>query len=523
MLPRIIWIIFLAASAYILLSANIAGLDIYALDEARNAGCAREMWEQQEWIVPTFNYELREQKPPLHYYFMMFAYSLFGFGEFAARFFSVIFGVFTILATYFFAGRYLSESAARWASAVLLVSTHFSIQIHMAVPDPYLIFFSTVGAFSLFVGYQEGKFDFSLAGYVMLGLAVLCKGPIGMVMSGLGIFLFLVFSGRFTWKNIIAFRPFMGLLLMLAVAVPWYLAVHYATEGVWTEAFFYRQNLERFSRPMEDHGGIFLITWAFVLIGLLPFSIYLFQSLILAWQQRTQHQVLLYCLMMGAGILLIFSISSTKLPNYTVPLYPFWAILIGYYLANFDWNVVSKWAITTSLVLFVLLTVVLPVGVYVGLGFDKELADKNYLGFYFAFLPLGGIASMVFFYRKKIQQVFITQALSFAVLNLVFFWLAFPVVDRENPVYVARKAIDLRKPIVAYGAFNPAFVFYAQKEIKEYKDIAAIKEALSKMPSAYIITRKSNADSLKVIPSIQLVLERKDIFEIPTTVLFEKK
>ncbi len=521
--PRIIWIIFLTLSAYILLSANIAGLDIYALDEARNAGCAREMWERQDWIVPTFNYELREQKPPLHYYFMIFAYSLFGFGEFAARFFSVIFGVFTILATYFFASRYLNETAARWASVVLLVSTHFSIQIHMAVPDPYLIFFSTVGAFSLFVGYQERRLSYSLVGYVMLGLAILCKGPIGMVMPGLGVFLFLVFSRKFTWKNILAFRPFIGLLVMLAVAVPWYLAVHYATEGAWTEAFFYRQNLERFSSPMEDHGGIFLITWAFVLLGLLPFSIYLLQSLVVAWQHRKQHQVLLFCLMMGAAILLIFSISSTKLPNYTVPLYPFWAVLIGYYLANFDWGIINRWAITSSLVLFVLLTFILPVGIYVGLGFDKELADKNYLGLYFAFLPLGGTMSIIFFYRKKIQQVFITQALSFAFLNLVFFWIAFPVVDRENPIYVARQQIDLKKPILGYDAFNPAFIFYAQKEIKEYKSIESLKEALSKMPSAYIIARESNADSLQMLPEIKLILARKDIFEIPTTVVFEKK
>ena len=56
--------------------ANIGGLDIYALDEAKNAEAARAMFVSDDYIVPMYNGELRTDKPPLHYYFMAAGLSL---------------------------------------------------------------------------------------------------------------------------------------------------------------------------------------------------------------------------------------------------------------------------------------------------------------------------------------------------------------------------------------------------------------------------------------------------------------
>ena len=60
---------------------------IYILDEAKNAEAAREMLVHSEFIVPKFNRLLRTDKPPLHYYFMILGYKLFGVNAFGARFF----------------------------------------------------------------------------------------------------------------------------------------------------------------------------------------------------------------------------------------------------------------------------------------------------------------------------------------------------------------------------------------------------------------------------------------------------
>lgn len=77
-------------------SANSWNTSVYVLDEAKNAGCAMEMYQRNDWIVPTFNGELRTDKPPLHYFFMKMAYGVFGINPFSARFFSGLCGLLTL-------------------------------------------------------------------------------------------------------------------------------------------------------------------------------------------------------------------------------------------------------------------------------------------------------------------------------------------------------------------------------------------------------------------------------------------
>ncbi len=94
-----IW--WLIALLSFMLLFRLGSSPIYILDEAKNAQCAREMLQHNDWVVPTFNGELRTDKPVLHYYFMMIAYKVFGINEFSARFFSAILGVLTVIITYY--------------------------------------------------------------------------------------------------------------------------------------------------------------------------------------------------------------------------------------------------------------------------------------------------------------------------------------------------------------------------------------------------------------------------------------
>src|ERR1700710_423249 len=95
---KIFWLLF-SITAFILWF-RLGATPIYILDEAKNAQCAREMLMRHNWIVPTFNGELRTDKPALHYWFMMLAYKTFGVHEWTARFFATIMGLSTIFVTW---------------------------------------------------------------------------------------------------------------------------------------------------------------------------------------------------------------------------------------------------------------------------------------------------------------------------------------------------------------------------------------------------------------------------------------
>src|SRR5690606_32948357 len=98
---------------------NLGGHPIYILDEAKNAEAAREMFTHKNWIVPTFNGELRTDKPALHYWFMIIAYKLLGVSAFSARFFSAFFGVLTIVSTYHFTKKFTTQKLGLITAFVL--------------------------------------------------------------------------------------------------------------------------------------------------------------------------------------------------------------------------------------------------------------------------------------------------------------------------------------------------------------------------------------------------------------------
>ena len=77
-------LLLLAVSAVLFLP-NLGSATLWDVDEGNNVACSREMYESGDWIVPTFNYQLRVDKPALLYWLQLAAYRCFGINEFAAR------------------------------------------------------------------------------------------------------------------------------------------------------------------------------------------------------------------------------------------------------------------------------------------------------------------------------------------------------------------------------------------------------------------------------------------------------
>ncbi|MGK7393665.1 MAG: ArnT family glycosyltransferase [Candidatus Cyclobacteriaceae bacterium M3_2C_046] len=508
--------------SYFLISNNMGDLAIYALDEAKNAECAREMMETGNLLVPTFNYELRTDKPPLHYYFMILAYKLFGVNEFAARFFSALMGVLTIVVTFIYARRFLGINPAFWIALVLIASLHFSLQFHMAVPDPYLVFFMTFGLFSFFKYHQEKtKLDLYLF-YVALGLGVLSKGPVAIVLPGGIILLFLIFSRNFSWQVIRTFRPFLGIFIVLLVALPWYVAVGIATDGAWVRDFIFKHNLNRYTAEMEGHGGVFLLTLAYVLAGLLPFSIYIIQSFIYAFKKRA-NDFILFAICAAGLIIVFFAISSTKLPNYTVPAYPFLAILIGYYMYKLTNYSIKRTRLKLTFTIYFFITLAFPLGIYFLIKNDKTLDHLTGLSYYFIILPVAAAVGLILIHQSRVRSANYLVAGSFILINFLFFQVMFPKVDRQNPVTQSLPLLKTDQPIIAYRVFNPAYLFYLREKIHVFKTPEEIMNFMEQEEQIFVISRKRHLEDLQQIKDLELIFSHQDLFEPPTTIIMTNR
>ena len=509
------WFIFLFALAIYMV--NIGGSSIYILDEAKNATCAAEMYQQGNWVVPTFNHELRTDKPPLHYFFMMLSYSIFGVNAFAARFFSAVFGALTILITFLFARRFHSEKVALWTTIVLLASIHLSIQFHLAVPDPYLIFFFTASIFSFYAAIKEKQLRYLLLLYVSIGFGTLSKGPVAIGLPGLIFLLFLIFSKRFNWKEIKQLKPFMGAAIVLLIALPWYILVHLKTNGQWTEGFFFKHNLGRFSSEMEGHGGIFLITTLFVLIGLFPFSAFIVQSLRNAFANRKDDFTLIN-LVAGITIVAFFSISQTKLPNYTVPAYPYFAVIIGLWIGKQNLQLVKSKA---SMIVLLLFGLILVPALFIGIKFDPALAHLNWLALYFTPIPIGFLLAYYLLRKQQLKKSLVVIGLSTLIGSLSFMAIVFPKIDQENPVAKSLPLVE-GKEVRYFEKFNPSYSFYLQKEIRKI-DSTGISGFFTEYPEGVIISTQRRIEKIELPTSCEISFSSRDIFETPTTVLITKK
>ncbi len=507
--------------AFIWLSLNLGGNSIYILDEAKNASCAIEMMQRDDWVVPTFNGELRTDKPVLHYYFMILAYEIFGINPFAARFFSAVFGALTVMITFLFASKYLSEKVGLWVVIVFFSSLHFALQFHLAVPDPYLVFFITASLFAFYNFFEHNQFLSLFWCYACIGFGTLVKGPVAIVIPGAVIFVFLLMTKSFKWQVIRKFNPFLGALLVLIIAMPWYILVHIKTNGLWTEGFFLQHNVGRFSNTMEGHGGIFLLTPLFVLVGLLPFSLLMLPAIKLAYKER-QHTFLTFCLSVVSIIIVFFSIASTKLPNYTVPSYPFIAVL----LANFIQHTISG-KVTLKhwpFAIYLLITIIIPVAIYVALQQDTSLTALKSLSMFFLILPLGAGFGWWFMTKGQVRMAFFSWFLSFLVLTGAFFIFIFPRIDQVNPVVQSKTFFSEEHFQVAYyKRFNPAYAFLLQQPINKLNSLKKILDFKGQHAEFYLISRKKYLKELNGKVDYEILIEKKDLFESSITVLLKVK
>ena len=202
-------------------------------------------------------------------------------------------------------------------------------EFHLAVPDPYLFFFISTGLWLFYDVYITNSKRSLVAMYVAFALGMLTKGPIALALPGLVVILFLLGTKDFKIKVILRFYPILGILLTTFIILPWYLLIHIKTNGAWTYGFFFDHNLNRFGGAKEGHGGSFVVMWLFILLGLLPFSFFIFSAFRNAYRNRKNDVTLYFSAIVSLTFIGFFSISGTKLPNYPMPCYPFIAFMIA--------------------------------------------------------------------------------------------------------------------------------------------------------------------------------------------------
>jgi len=508
---------------------QLGAAGLWDRDEPRNAGCAAEMLQANNWIVPVFNDQLRRQKPVLTYWMMMSSYQVFGINEFAARFWSAVLSVVTCLITWRIGWRLFGYWQGMLAAVILPGTMMFTVAARAATPDSYLILFFTL-AVLVFVesnafrwqgepdgdsgangkagpnvtdpgsDWRLGLFPAVLL-YVSIGLGALAKGLAGVVppLAAIGLFLMIVrlenrepvlrptgrtkaFLLRFMrvaspvnfFRALMLMRPVVGLAIVLIVAGPWYTLVGIATEGEFLRLFFLYEHLGRATEVFEGHSGGPWFYPVSLFLGFLPWSIFavpvIGETLSMKSGPNWRSAALPVCwIVVVVGL---FSLATTKLPSYVTPCYPALALLTANSMVSFAMGTArlgDRWY-QTGFYSYGLFAILVTAGMAV--------AGFRYLGGHWetglAGLPLLAGAGYLMWCRlcntPQRRRIPAGIAIASGLFSLVLFGPAAQIVDstrQTKEIFSVMRSAAPDVPIGSFRCLESTWVVYGQHPIYE--------------------------------------------------------
>ncbi len=306
--------------------------DLWYPDEPDIAEVCRAMFLSGDWIVPRHHGEVWLNYPPMVYWAgCISSHLLSGMSAFALRLPSALAAIALALATCATGARWFSPRNGLWAGVVLVTSWQFVWQAIGYRSDMLFGLFIGLGLFLYTRGVGERpRWAPRVAGFALLGLAVLTKGPLGLLLPGLVLTLW--HGARREWRPLLELAPLA--LVSLAVAVPWYVALAQSmgAEGILRET--YLQNFVRFSSGFRGHGRppyyylvqiwMDLAPWA----ALLPFALWwIIRSKL--WRER----YIQFALWWFGTFFVFLSIAATKRQLYLLPAYPAVVLLLAPWLS----------------------------------------------------------------------------------------------------------------------------------------------------------------------------------------------
>ncbi|TET38889.1 MAG: glycosyltransferase family 39 protein [Planctomycetota bacterium] len=483
-------LLLLVFTCIIYLSA-LGSRDIWAPEEGYYALEAKEMLQRGDWLVPHVNGMPRLQKPVLYHWFVL----LFGrVTETTARIPSAIAAILTVLVTFLFASMWFGRRTGIITGIILSTTTLFLWHARYAGTDMLLVLFVTASCFMIREALRENagaglrpapatlsqvgpgrRNAFLIAGFAIAGVAVLSKGPVGVVLPALAVIASLLWKRRAVSPPREAFLY--GTILLLLIAIPWYvLAIKRAGQGY---ELIVRQNFTRFLSPWDHEGRGWYFYLARLPLDLLPWSFFIpaiFAFFIKHHKPDPQDRFLI-CWAVTAA--LFFLASGSRQGKYFLPMYPAFAVLTARALEGFLFGKSESsffWWVRGGMVAFAaaafIASAIYPAGINMGFKQYPQEASTVAAGAKWFLIPL-----LIFGTAVTICSLFswgragvISIAIFMVAAHIVTVAALLPSLDPfKSPRHLADAVIknsgpETRNAIL--GAFRPGVAFYSGKKFE---------------------------------------------------------
>ena len=445
-------------------------------DEGRYAEISWEILISNDYLTPHLNGIVFLDKPILFYWLDALFIKLFGINEWAVRLGPALFGTLGCLFIYT-AGRNLYKPRVGLIAALILATSPlyfaFAHYVNMDLAVAVLIsgcLWSFLIALNKASGWQRDIF--LILFYLFAGLAVLTKGLIGIVLPAMVIGLWIILLNR--WSILKKIRLGLGISIFMAITLPWYLLVQHANSNFFNYFFVEQQ----FSRYLTNHFNAKQPFWFYlpiILVGILPWGIFLIQSskkiITDLWQKRHLKSIEFFLLIWICSIILFFSIPSSKLIGYILPIYPALILLISLYINN-NWDKKlsrsTYYALVALFIATILAALVVVVINWTVLKFPMSLRIIVIAASPTIVILLVGISiSLLIANRYQLKQVFI----SLLITMILSLWSGIGSMANLSLPSVKLLAMTLKPSltasdqVLAYHMYYNDLPFYLQRRV----------------------------------------------------------
>ena len=314
------------------------------------AQIARNMLDSGDWVTARLDGVAYLEKSPAKYWTIAISFAIFGVHDWSARLPMALFAVLLCWVTARMAAWAFSNRAGLYAGLAMATCIGLFLFTRIQIPDATLTLFIALAMWAFLRALDEAEPRPRLCAAVFaasIAVGLLLKGLIAALFPVGAAIVYLLATRRLfdrqTWRRL---HVFSGILIVLAIAAPWYVLATLRNPPyfAWTLQsrpgeyhgffwfYFINEHLLRFLnlRYPRDYNTVpRALFWLLHLVWLFPWSMFLAGVAKLGYRpvdRAGRTRLLMLC---WIGFVLVFFTFSSTQEYYSMPCYPAFAVLLG--------------------------------------------------------------------------------------------------------------------------------------------------------------------------------------------------
>ena len=565
--PRLCWLIsvmWLLVISIIAFLVNLGSIGLMDKTEALYVEVAHQVFLTNDWISPDWNGDYFYSYPVGGYWLMALSFKIFGVSEWAARLpiaisaiAVVVLGFYTLRYFGFVSKKVQPSQRQLWmtgwiGAGIIALNPAWVAWGRTGVSDMLVSSGIALAMLSFFLGYAQSEKPkiqqrWYIAFPVFMSIAVMSKGPIGIILPVLAIGCFLIYLGNF-WQVFWEIKPLRTVIIFLVLTMPWYIAATVVDGKIFIDEFIGLSNFQRFTSVVHRHAGPWYFYFIWLTVLTLPWSVYLPVAIarLRFWRRShwltvpRSHQLGLLSFFWLITIFVFFSSAATKLAGYILPVVPAVAIIItlfwGEQLTKTKTNQSQGWFFLLSVIINILVLMALAVAGFYSASLAGGDSSNPTLETALQESGLSLILGLIWTISMLIAICLIARRQWWKWLwtpNLFgfFFFLALvfppliPLLDAEMQSSFRNLAITVgqvaqpEEEIFVMGYLRYSAVHYSQRQIRFFDDVQFTRSYLedperhqNKFPTVLILTQPKYIEKFDLSLQDYQIIDRQGAF-----------